>query len=82
MKEVTPDDIRKEHQAAMAALTEEQRHSPWRERHARQMMNFNGQNERRNLQAIFEREAQARNAAARRRPAPSKIETCEQEDGR
>lgn len=60
---VTPDDIRCEHEAAMASLTDAQCHSIWRERHARQMTNFNGLTQRQNLDAIFEREAQARNAA-------------------
>ncbi len=64
MTPVTPDDIRREHEAAMASLTSEQRHSLWRQRHARQMMNFNGLSERQNLEAVFEREAAERNADA------------------
>lgn len=64
MRPVTPDDIRREHEAAIASLTAEQRHGLWRQRHARQMMNFNGLNERQNLEALFEREAAERNAEA------------------
>lgn len=64
MRSVTPDDIRREHDAAIASLTSDQRHSLWRQRHARQMMNFNGLSERQNLQVLFEREAAQRNADA------------------
>lgn len=64
MLPVTPDDIRREHDAAIASLTDEQRHSLWRQRHARQMINFNGLSERQNLEVIFEREAAERNAHA------------------
>lgn len=64
MRSVTPDDIRREHDAAIASLTSDQRHSLWRQRHARQMMNFNGLSERQNLEVLFEREAAQRNADA------------------
>jgi len=64
MKTFTADDIRREHEAALAALTDAQRQSLWRQRHARQMMNFNGLSEGQNLQVLFEREADERNADA------------------
>jgi len=64
MRSVTSDDIRREHDAAIASLTSDQRHSLWRQRHARQMMNFNGLSERQNLEVLFEREAAQRNADA------------------
>lgn len=66
MRPVTPDDIRREHDAAIASLTDDQRHSLWRQRHARQMMNFNGLSERQNLEVLFEREAAERNADTER----------------
>lgn len=59
---VTAEDVRREHEQALASLNEAQRHSLWRQGHARQMMNFNGLSERQNLTAIFEREARERNA--------------------
>lgn len=64
MGPVTPDDIRREHDAAIASLNDQQRLSLWRQRHARQMMNFNGLTERQNLEVLFEREAAERNAEA------------------
>lgn len=65
MRTFTSDDIRREHDAAIASLNDQQRHSLWRQRHARQMMNFNGLSERQNLQVLFEQEAAERNAEAR-----------------
>jgi len=62
MRSVTPDDIRREHDAAIASLTRDQRLSLWRQRHARQMMNFNGLSEAQNLQVLFEQEAAQRNS--------------------
>lgn len=63
MRRFTPDDIRREHEAAMASLTDAQRCGIGRQRHAHQMTNFNGLSDRQNLQLIFEREARERNAA-------------------
>lgn len=69
MHPITPDDIRREHDAAIASLNDQQRLSLWRQRHARQMMNFNGLTERQNLEVVFEREAAERNAEAEAREA-------------
>jgi hypothetical protein len=63
MRRFTPDDIRREHEAAMASLTDAQRCGIGRQRHAHQMTNFNGLSDKQNLQLIFEREARERNAA-------------------
>lgn len=63
MRRFTPEDIRHEHEAAMASLTDAQRCGIGRQRHAHQMTNFNGLSDKQNLELIFEREAQDRNAA-------------------
>jgi hypothetical protein len=63
MRRFTPDDIRREHEAAMASLTDAQRCGIGRQRHAHQMTNFNGLSDKQNLELIFEREARERNAA-------------------
>ncbi len=65
---LTPDDIRREHEQALASLTDEQCYSLWRQRHARQMTNFNGLTEEQNLQGLFEREARERSAEAEQPP--------------
>jgi hypothetical protein len=62
MRRFTPDDIRREHEAAMGSLTDAQRCGIGRQRHAHQMTNFNGLSDRQNLELIFEREARERNA--------------------
>lgn len=63
MRRFTPDDIRREHEAAMGSLTAAQRCGIGRQRHAHQMTNFNGLSDKQNLELIFEREARERNAA-------------------
>jgi len=63
MRHFTPDDIRREHEAAMASLTDAQRCGIGRQRHAHQMTNFNGLSDKQNLELIFEREARERNDA-------------------
>ena len=61
---ITAADIRREHETAMAALTPEQRKSLKRLERARQLSHFRGRSPAENLRALFEAEAQTRNAAA------------------
>lgn len=60
---VSAADIEAEHQAALAALTPEQRRALERLANARQRTNFNGRFPQENLKAIFVAEAQARSRA-------------------
>jgi hypothetical protein len=62
---VSAAEIEAEHNAALAALTPEQRRALERLANARQRTNFNGRFPQENLQAIFVAEAEARS----RRPA-------------
>ena len=57
---VSPAEIEAEHQAALAALTPEQRRALERLANARQRTNFNGRFPQENLKAIFAAEAEAR----------------------
>ena len=57
---VTPAEIEAEHEAALAALTPEQRRALERLANARQRTNFNGRFPQENLKAIFAAEAEAR----------------------
>lgn len=56
----TPDDIRAEHDAALASLTSQQRRALDRLREACQQTNFNGRSPKENLLAMFQREAYVR----------------------
>ena len=56
----TVEDIQREHQAALAALTAEQRHALERLRAAKQQAHFNGRFPTENLRSIFAAEAAAR----------------------
>lgn len=58
---VTANDIRAEHEAAVTALTAEQRRALGRLEHARQQCPFNNRGPNENLAAIFEAEARRRN---------------------
>ena len=58
--DITPAQIEAEHQAALAALTPEQRRALERLANARQRTNFNGRFPQENLQAIFAAEAESR----------------------
>lgn len=60
---VTPAEIEAEHNAALAALTPDQRRALERLAAARQRTNFNGRFPQENLRAIFAAEAQARSAS-------------------
>lgn len=57
---ISPSDVEAEHNAALAALTPEQRRALERLAAARQRTNFNGRFPVENLKAIFVAEAQAR----------------------
>ena len=57
---VSAADVEAEHQAALAALTPEQRRALERLANARQRTNFNGRFPQENLKAIFVAEAEAR----------------------
>jgi hypothetical protein len=59
----TPEDIRIEHDSALAALTPQQRRALDRVREACQQTNFNGRSPKENLLSIFRREAYVRNEA-------------------
>lgn len=61
---VTADQVEAEHNAALAALTPEQRRALERLANARQRTNFNGRFPGENLKSIFAAEAQARSRAA------------------
>ena len=56
----TAEDIKREHLAALASLTPEQRRALDRLREACQQTNFNGRSPKDNLMAMFSREADAR----------------------
>lgn len=56
----TPEDIRLEHEAALASLTPAQRRALDRVREACQQTNFNGRSPKENLLAMFRREAYVR----------------------
>ena len=58
---MTPEDIRAEHEAALASLTPQQRRALDRMREACQQTNFNGRSPKENLLAMFQREAYVRN---------------------
>lgn len=56
----TSEDIRTEHEAALASLTPQQRRALDRLREACQQTNFNGRSPKENLLAMFRREAYVR----------------------
>jgi hypothetical protein len=56
----TVEDIRSEHEAALASLTPLQRRALDRLREACQQTNFNGRSPKENLLSMFRREADAR----------------------
>jgi hypothetical protein len=58
---ITANDIRAEHEAAVAAFTPEQRRALGRLEHARRQCPFNNRSPMENLGAIFETEALKRN---------------------
>lgn len=57
---ITVQDIRSEHEAALASLTPQQRRALDRVREACQQTNFNGRSPKENLLSMFRREADAR----------------------
>lgn len=57
---ITLEDIRSEHEAALASLTPQQRRALDRMREACQQTNFNGRSPKENLLSMFRREADAR----------------------
>jgi hypothetical protein len=57
---ITVEDIRSEHDKALASLTPLQRRALDRLREACQQTNFNGRSPKENLHAMFRREADAR----------------------
>jgi hypothetical protein len=57
---ITIEDIRSEHEAALASLTPQQRRALDRLREACQQTNFNGRSPKENLLSMFRREADAR----------------------
>jgi hypothetical protein len=57
---ITPEDIKREHAAALASLTAQQRRALDRVREACQQTNFNGRSPKDNLATMFRREADAR----------------------
>ena len=59
----TVEDIKREHQDALASLTAQQHRALDRIREACQQTNFNGRSPRDNLAAMFRREACARATA-------------------
>lgn len=59
---ITANDIRAEHEAAVAGLTPEQRRALGRLEHARRQCPFNNRAPNENLWAIFEIEARNRNS--------------------
>jgi hypothetical protein len=56
----TVEDIKREHDAALASLTMQQRRALDRIREAWQQSNFNGRSPKYDLAAMFRREADAR----------------------
>jgi hypothetical protein len=58
---ITANDIRAEHEAAVGALTAEQRRALGRLEHARRQCPFNNRAPQENLAALFEVEARRRN---------------------
>ena len=63
---ITANDVRAEHEAAVAAFTAEQRRALGRLEHARRQCPFNNRAPQENLSAIFEAEARRRNTAVGR----------------
>jgi hypothetical protein len=63
---ITANDIRAEHEAAVAGLTAEQRRALGRLEHARRQCPFNNRAPQENLAAIFEAEARGRNTVMAR----------------
>ena len=61
----TPEEIRAEHEAALASLTPEQQRAIDRLQRARQRSHFNHLWPTENLDVLFELEAHARNAKGR-----------------
>jgi hypothetical protein len=59
---ITANDIRAEHEAAVAGLTTEQRKALGRLEYARRQCPFNNRGPHENLSALFEAEAVRRNA--------------------
>lgn len=57
---ITVQDIRSEHEAALASLTPQQRRALDRVREACQQTNFNGRSPKENLHSMFRREADSR----------------------
>jgi len=57
---ITPEDIRIEHETALASLNPQQRRALDRLREACQQTNFNGRSPRENLLTMFRREADVR----------------------
>lgn len=64
--QVTAEDIRREHEAAVAALTREQRRAIDRLARARRMTTFNHRWACENLDCLFQAEAAERNQDMRR----------------
>ena len=60
---ITVQDIRSEHEAALASLTPQQRRALDRVREACQQTNFNARSPKENLLSMFRREADARSRA-------------------
>ncbi len=58
---ITANDIRAEHEAAVAGLTAEQRRALGRIEYARRQCPFNNRGAHENLTAVFEVEARRRN---------------------
>ena len=61
---ITANDIRAEHEAAVAGLTQEQRRALGRLEQARRQCPFNNRSPNENLASIFEAEASHRNDLA------------------
>ena len=57
---ITIEQIRSEHEAALASLTPQQRRALDRVREACQQTNFNGRSPKENLHTMFRREAEVR----------------------
>jgi hypothetical protein len=64
---ITANDIKAEHEAAVAGLTQEQRRALGRLERARRQCPFNNRSPNENLATIFEAEATRRNDLAWRR---------------
>jgi hypothetical protein len=61
---ITANDIKAEHEAAVAGFTEQQRRALGRLEQARRQCPFNNRSANENLRAIFEAEAARRNELA------------------